>query len=419
MSGVFYMHSNAWQEHPDLAFGYSENDIKSRLGFLFKDFLHRYPSLDRISVAIYSLPGKKLLEQYGEGVGNYALPEPPTDNQIQQLEVGDGQTRALTIPLLADEFCASLQFIAKNPATIEQLMSCQIIKAYTHVIQLVIENYEVRQRLASYKDEFIHSLAQTIDARDPYTRWHSVRVAYYAVLLGIALGLPPQEVEVVRQGALLHDIGKLAVPEKILFKKGRLSVEEFNQIKGHPQAGADIVKSRVLGEVVPIVLCHHERVDGSGYPNGLRRRDIPQSAQIVGLTDVYEALISNRVYRAAMTDIQARQTILEKPSQFEPKLVREFFSLLDSLGAKKRPEPGMHFSNLKDRYVLNFFQDNPYTVVTQDDLAKTLPLDIKGLEKSLCGLNEQGHLCKTKAGDTIYYFRLLEQGSNKLVENLI
>jgi putative nucleotidyltransferase with HDIG domain len=146
----------------------------------------------------------------------------------------------------------------------------------------------------------IRALATALDARDPYTAGHSERVSVLSVAIGRTLALPADDLEVLRLGALLHDIGKIGVPDDVLRKPGALTAAEFDAIKEHPVLGA-----RILGQVpflarhIPIVELHHERPDGRGYPVGLRGDDIPLAARIVHVADAYDAMTSARAYRAA------------------------------------------------------------------------------------------------------------------------
>jgi len=146
----------------------------------------------------------------------------------------------------------------------------------------------------------IRALAAALDARDPYTAGHSERVSVLSVAIGRRLSLPPGDLEVLRLGALLHDIGKIGVPDDVLRKPGPLTDEEFDTIKQHPVLGARILRSvPFLARHIVIVELHHERPDGRGYPNGLRGNEIPLAARIVHVADAYDAITSARAYRRA------------------------------------------------------------------------------------------------------------------------
>jgi putative nucleotidyltransferase with HDIG domain len=146
----------------------------------------------------------------------------------------------------------------------------------------------------------IRALATALDARDPYTAGHSERVSVLSVAIGRLLALSPDDLEVLRLGALLHDIGKIGVPDDVLRKPSGLTAAEFDAIKQHPVLGARILRSvRFLAPHIPIVELHHERPDGKGYPVGLRGDEIPLAARIVHVADAYDAMTSARAYRGA------------------------------------------------------------------------------------------------------------------------
>jgi putative nucleotidyltransferase with HDIG domain len=152
----------------------------------------------------------------------------------------------------------------------------------------------------------IRALATALDARDPYTAGHSDRVSALSVAIGRQLNLPAADVEVVRLGALLHDIGKIGVPDDVLRKAGALTPAEFDIIKQHPVVGARMLRSvPFLAPHIPIVELHHERPDGAGYPNGLRGDEIPLGARIVHVADAYDAMTSARAYRNARPPSEA------------------------------------------------------------------------------------------------------------------
>jgi putative nucleotidyltransferase with HDIG domain len=152
----------------------------------------------------------------------------------------------------------------------------------------------------------IRALATALDARDPYTAGHSDRVSVLSVAIGRTLGLPADDLEIIRLGALLHDIGKIGVPDAVLLKPGSLSNAEFDIIKQHPVAGARILRSvPFLVPHIPIVELHHERPDGLGYPHGLRGDDIPMAARIVHVADAYDAITTKRAYRGARSSGEA------------------------------------------------------------------------------------------------------------------
>jgi putative two-component system response regulator len=157
------------------------------------------------------------------------------------------------------------------------------------------------------------TLALTIEARDPSTNGHCERLARHAVRLGRALSLSSEDLDALHHGAYLHDVGKIGVPDAILLKPGPLTPEEFALMKRHPEIGDSLCALlRSLRRVRPIVMCHHERLDGSGYPFGLTGDEVPLLAQIVGIVDVFDALTSVRPYRAALTPEEAGRYLMRQ-----------------------------------------------------------------------------------------------------------
>jgi HD-GYP domain-containing protein (c-di-GMP phosphodiesterase class II) len=189
-----------------------------------------------------------------------------------------------------------------------------------------------RERLDRAGVQFVETMAQALDARDPYTAGHSIRVRDYAVAIAAAMHLAPEEIEVIRVGAQLHDIGKIGIPDVLLQKTGALTPEEYELIKMHPEIG-----KRILGRVghfdkyLPFVHLHHEDYNGGGYPKGLKGDQVPLGVRIVHVADVYDALTSNRAYRDAMPAATAQEMLeLCSGAQFDPNVVRVFSAILNA-----------------------------------------------------------------------------------------
>jgi len=185
-------------------------------------------------------------------------------------------------------------------------------------------------------DEVVRALSRCLAAGDTWTGVHSVRVASHALALARVLGLPEEVTEDVRIGALLHDIGKLAIPEYILLKPTSLTSEEYELVRRHPQQGVEILQGleSVPGTVLQIVLHHHEWWDGSGYPHGLRGSDIPLGSQLIAIVESYDFLVSDLPYRRGVPHKQASQLLLnERGTQFNPALLDTFLRLIEKPGA--------------------------------------------------------------------------------------
>lgn len=178
---------------------------------------------------------------------------------------------------------------------------------------------------------FINTLASVIDMKDPYTGKHSEEVSRYSMLIGDALQLDESQSYALRMGGMLHDFGKLSIPDHIICKNGRLTDEEYDLIKSHPKTGYDIVKHIFDdNEVLECVRNHHERYDGKGYPDQLKSTDIPLLARIICVADSYHAMISNRSYRKSLGhDYAVNELIKNKGTQFDAEIVDVFLSVLE------------------------------------------------------------------------------------------
>jgi putative nucleotidyltransferase with HDIG domain len=198
-----------------------------------------------------------------------------------------------------------------------------------------------REKLGQYAHELeeayistVRVLAAAIEARDQYTLGHSTRVSQYAVELARELGLSPEKVEEIEIACLFHDVGKIKIPDSILQKPGSLDAREFEEMRRHPEYGAEILsKARSLFKYIPSVRHHHEWYDGNGYPDGLSRESIPDEAAIISLADAYDAMTSNRPYREALTKEHALGIIKESAGkQFHPEFARVFLELNEKQG---------------------------------------------------------------------------------------
>lgn len=178
----------------------------------------------------------------------------------------------------------------------------------------------------------IYALTAAIDAKDHYTFSHSTNVAYYATALATALGMNEDMVEIIRQAALLHDVGKIGIPEYVLNKADKLTDDEYETIKGHVEASIDIIRHLPsLDYVIPAVIGHHERYDGKGYPRRIAGEDIPLTARILCVADSFDAMTSKRCYKKAFPLNVAREKLLQDAGkQFDPDLVYKFVECLDN-----------------------------------------------------------------------------------------
>lgn len=194
-----------------------------------------------------------------------------------------------------------------------------------------VERANASVEMATYSFKMLETLARAIDAKDKYTNGHSQRVAAYATKLAEALGWDKEEVEKLKYEALLHDIGKIWVPDSVLNKPNRLTTEEFGVIKSHTLVGADILKDMIVAPNAYLVAKHHhERYDGNGYPRSIEGEEIPVNARIVCIADAYDAMNSNRIYRKALSREVIREELVKgRGTQFDPEFLDVFLQLFD------------------------------------------------------------------------------------------
>lgn len=186
--------------------------------------------------------------------------------------------------------------------------------------------------------DLTESLINALDSRDSYTSDHSENVSRYAMQIAEKMNLSKDLCNVIRTGGLLHDIGKIGIPENILTKTGKLTSEEYNVIKTHPVIGYEMLK-HVEGlkrnGILDIVLYHHERYDGKGYPKGLKGNEIPLAARIVGVADAFDAMISKRVYRIELDmNFALNEIRRNKGTQFDPEVVDAFLDIFQEKDIK-------------------------------------------------------------------------------------
>jgi putative two-component system response regulator len=222
----------------------------------------------------------------------------------------------LTIAIDAINKSEAYRFITK-PWNNKELMD---------TVDEALMRYQLIQSLATEDETLYFTLAQTVELKDPYTKGHCDRVAQYAVALAKAAGLSEEVIKDVKHGSWLHDCGKIGVPEGVLNFPGRLSDEDLETVQQHPRWGSDVARQARMSEtVINIILYHHERTDGKGYPSGLANGNIPIEARIVAIADVFDALYSDRPYRKAYDFDRVIEIMGEMTeSHFDPQLMELF-----------------------------------------------------------------------------------------------
>ncbi|MEP0814037.1 MAG: HD-GYP domain-containing protein [bacterium] len=225
-----------------------------------------------------------------------------------------------------DEKIAELERLQR----IEEEANEEIVSINQMVNDQVIELTRLSQELETAYIDTVNSLAKSLDSRDRYTHGHSERVAGWAVLIAERIGYSREDLQRIRQSALLHDLGKIGVEDSILKKDGPLTDEERKAMQMHPVYGYEILKGvRFLAPCLDGILYHHERMDGKGYPSGLSGYDIPLDARVISVGDVYDAMTSDRPYRKGMPKDKALQIIKEiAGTQLDAELVEVFLEII-------------------------------------------------------------------------------------------
>lgn len=205
-------------------------------------------------------------------------------------------------------------------------------------VAVALSNAHLIEELDQLNWGTLTALARAVDAKSPWTAGHSERVTDMTLEIGTAVGLTPKELDTLRRGALLHDVGKIGVSAAILDKPGKLTDEEYENVKRHPSTGARILEPiSAYAEIIPIVLQHHEQFGGRGYPHGLAGETICLGARIVAVADVFDALVSERPYRSGWEKKRAIEFIKEgAASQFDPEIVKAFLEVIGK--EEKTPE---------------------------------------------------------------------------------
>ncbi|MGN0497019.1 MAG: HD-GYP domain-containing protein [Lachnospiraceae bacterium] len=198
-------------------------------------------------------------------------------------------------------------------------------------VKYIDELNEKNRELEILSNEAFEAIAKAVDVNDPYTAGHSRRVAQYSRMIAECMGYSDDELEEIYCAGLIHDVGKLGIDNQIINKQGKLSQEEYEEIKKHPLMGYEILKKiSIRGHFAYGAKWHHERIDGKGYPDGLQGEEIPEIARIIAVADAYDAMTSKRAYRGIMSQDKVReQIVMGKGSQFDEKIATIMLSLID------------------------------------------------------------------------------------------
>lgn len=250
-------------------------------------------------------------------------------------------------PLAAGRMIGTFSLFNHRPGGQFQNDDMELVRTVACLSTMALVNARLYQ---SQRESFVNSLqvlARTLDAKDPYTQGHSYRVSELCVMIAKKLNIAPEMIEELHDGALLHDIGKIGVPDEILRKPGRLTDEEFEKMKQHPVIGFEICQPLGLGEsILMLIRNHHEKLDGTGYPDGLKLGELPLLLRIICVSDAFDAMSSSRPYRKSMaTEVRNEQLNRFAGTQFDPIIVETLKGLLrngelDILYKGQWTEPG-------------------------------------------------------------------------------
>ncbi|MEZ0480685.1 HD domain-containing phosphohydrolase [Planococcus sp. SSTMD024] len=256
-------------------------------------------------------------------------------NERIDQESGFITSSLLTVPLIVkNQLLGSLQLLNKRGGEFFTEQDLRLAEALAHQAALALHNSQMYDELNRMLISMIRTLATVLDARDPYTAGHSGRVANYALWIAQKIGMAPAECEELYKAALLHDIGKIGIRDDLLQKPGRLTKEEFHAIQQHTVIGAGILANmeptHAMERSVETAKSHHERLNGSGYPEGLTGDAIPLFARIVGVADTFDAMTTVRPYSKGFTTKEGAEELLRcRGELFEAELVDAMISILE------------------------------------------------------------------------------------------
>lgn len=243
--------------------------------------------------------------------------------------LGQHATRLLAAPFQRqDQVLGCIFALDKSDGDFDSVDS-KLLNSIANESAIYLENAVLFEDVHGLMMGLLHALTSAVDAKDAYTCGHSERVAILTRALAGEIGLSDREVDRLYMAGLLHDVGKIGVPEAVLQKTGRLTTEEFELMKKHPQIGARILRDiKQIEDIIPGVLHHHERYDGKGYPSGLAAENIPLMGRIICLADCFDAMTSNRTYRLALPLEEALKEIAAcSGTQFDPVLTKAFLGI--------------------------------------------------------------------------------------------
>ncbi len=250
---------------------------------------------------------------------------------IEEENPDDEKVTFVLVPLIAhDKPVGLLDIITQTPEGDITSRDLSLLTILAKQAALAIENVRLYESIKKDQLNIIRALSSTVDAKDHYTLGHSQKVSEYCVKIAEEMKFSEREIEIIKYAALLHDIGKIAIPDEIIKKPSRLSSEEFEIVRQHPVIGARIIKEiEALAPMVPLIQHHHERYDGNGYPGKLKGEEIPIGARIIHVVDSFETMVSARAYRDMIpAELAISELRKNAGTQFDPQVVDTFIGVI-------------------------------------------------------------------------------------------
>lgn len=275
-------------------------------------------------------PGKYVIRMGHGAVGKVAMSgQPIIQNDLENAGIKSNRpiTALLCVPLkVKDEVIGVISVAHGRAGKIFTSVEQKLLSTLASQAAVALENARLYEETKKMFLSIIGALTAAIDAKDPYTHGHSRRVTYYSMMIADAIGATPEFIETLKLASLLHDVGKIGIPESILRKIDKLTDDEYRTIIGHSLIGAKILGNiDALMHVIPAIKYHHERYGGGGYPDGLKGDDIPLAARILSVADTFDAMTTDRPYRKRLSDEEAlRELGRNRGRQFDPELVKVF-----------------------------------------------------------------------------------------------
>jgi putative nucleotidyltransferase with HDIG domain len=269
------------------------------------------------------------------GKGEIAVSKPlEPRGDLQHTQEGGAVSTAISVPLfLRNEMIGVLNADKRRSGGRFDTHEMKLLYIFASQVAVSLENVRLHENLKEKLLNAVSTLAMALEAKDAYTRGHSQRVSHYAAQIAREMGLEEREIEAIRLAGILHDIGKIGVRDEILHKAGKLSEEEWKQVRKHPEISVSIL-SRIpdLKGIIRIIRHHHEHYDGNGYPSGLKGEEIPLGARILAVTDMLDALISDRPYREKITFAEAVEEVRKvSGTQLDPRVVEALEEIAERL----------------------------------------------------------------------------------------